>query len=298
MSEFISLPAPAKLNLMLNITGRRDDGYHLLQTVFRLLDFGDVIRFRVLDGSDIIRSQGNASIAANDDLIVAAARALQPHVPAASPAGAEIQLEKNIPLGAGLGGGSSDAASTLHALNRLWGCGLNVEQLAEIGLQLGADVPVFIHGQSAFAEGVGEILSPIELAPAWYLMVTPQVHVSTAEIFNASELTRDCPALKICDLLRTAHAQNGGESRGKYWGNVCTPVVRARYPEVDAAFRILDRVGEARMSGTGATVFVEFVTEQQVEQAKHELADRLPGQWNVVIARGIDASPVLRNLQQ
>jgi 4-diphosphocytidyl-2-C-methyl-D-erythritol kinase len=290
MSVSLRLPAPAKVNLMLHITGQREDGYHLLQTVFRFLDFGDEIEFSLTYDGKIQRLQGGPGITANDDLVVKAARLMQPLAGVGVSRGVDITVHKKIPVGAGLGGGSSDAATTLLALNQLWQCDLSTDVLADIGLQLGADVPVFVRGYTAFAEGVGEHLTPIELPPAWYLIVTPQVHVSTAEIFTASELTRDCPALKICDLLRA-----GDEA---VWDNVCTPVVSQRYPQVASALALLGEVASARMSGTGASVFAEFDSEQAAQKALAELTDDLPSDWNIVIAEGLETSPLQSKLKE
>ncbi len=280
MPTSLTLPAPAKLNLMLHITGRRDDGYHLLQTVFRFIDLCDRLQFTLRDDGRILRPAGGDGIAADEDLVVRAARLMQPHA-GIEAAGVEIRVHKTIPTGAGLGGGSSDAASTLLALNRLWQCGMNCEQLADLGLQLGADVPVFVHGRNAFAEGIGEHLQPIHLPSAWYLLVMPQVHVSTAEIFGVAELTRDCPSLKICDLLQA----------GSDWDNVCTPVVSQRYPQVARALQALQDFAQARMSGTGATVFAEFAEADSARQVQAKLD--LPDDWRVVVAQGLDASPLL-----
>lgn len=279
MTASLTLPAPAKLNLMLHITGRRADGYHLLQTVFRFIDLCDRLYFSLRDDGRILRPLGGDGIAAEDDLVVRAARLMQPHA-AGSAAGVEIRVHKQIPAGAGLGGGSSDAATTLLALNHLWHCDLALTQLAEIGLQLGADVPVFVHGFNAFAEGVGERLQPIALKPAWYLLVTPQVHVSTAEIFGAAELTRDCPSLKICDLLQP----------GSDWDNVCTPVVSRRYPQVARALAALQAIAPARMSGTGATVFAEFADADSARRAMAQL--EVPEDWLVTVVPGLNESPL------
>jgi 4-diphosphocytidyl-2-C-methyl-D-erythritol kinase len=196
--------------------------------------------------------------------------------------GVNIRLEKRIPVGAGLGGGSSDAATTLHALNSLWKLNLDVKQLAAIGLKLGADVPVFVHGFAAFAEGVGEQLQPVSVDQAWYLLITPDVHVSTAEIFSAPDLTRDCPAIKICDLSTTG------------WDNVCVPVVTRRYPEVDKALKLLDDFAEAKMSGTGASIFAQFASKQQAEQVLTELKTTADwtDSWRVFVCQGRNQSPL------
>ena len=273
-------PAPAKLNLMLRITGRRADGYHELQTVFQFLELCDDLRFEITSDGHISRSKGPANIRAEDDLVVRSARVLQQC--AGTRQGARISVVKRIPVGAGLGGGSSDAATTLHALNRLWQLNLGDDQLAEIGLGLGADVPVFVRGFAAFAEGIGERLQAVSPTESWYLLITPDVHVSTAEIFSDPDLTRDCPAIKICGLSTAA------------WDNVCVPVVTRRYPEVDKALKLLGSFAEAKMSGTGATVFAQFESRQEAERNLQQLratADWSEN-WQVFICRGKNRSPL------
>lgn len=273
-------PAPAKLNLMLHITGQRADGYHELQTVFQFLDIGDELRFEHRQDGKICRSQGDESVPAEDDLVVRAAAALQ----AASDCqmGVDIHLNKRLPMGAGLGGGSSDAATTLHALNKLWNLGLEHGELAEIGLKLGADVPVFIHGFAAFAEGIGEQLTPVDIEQPWYLVITPHVHVSTAEIFQDLELTRDCPTIKIRDLPASG------------WDNVCLPVVAKHYPQVAEAMEVLGQHAEARMSGTGASVFAAFDSEAEAQAVR----EKLPKEWASFIAKGLNESPLATLLRR
>jgi len=273
-------PAPAKLNLMLHITGRRADGYHELQTVFQFLDLCDELQFETSSNGQIERAEGPSLINAEDDLVVRSARALQQKSGTAQ--GVKIRIRKHIPVGAGLGGGSSDAATTLHALNRLWQLDLDVDQLADIGLSLGADVPVFVHGFAAFAEGIGEHLQPVTIDKNWFLLIAPDVHVSTAEIFSDPDLTRDCPAIKICDLSTTG------------WDNVCVPVVTRRYPEVDTALKLLGSFAEARMSGTGASVFAQFASEQQAEQVQTQLKTTADwaDSWQVFICQGRNLSPL------
>lgn len=281
-----SWPAPAKLNLLLHITGRRADGYHELQTVFQFLDYGDELKFVPRPDAQVQRVQDVAGVPAEDDLVVRAAIALQQATGCQQ--GVDIYLDKKLPMGAGLGGGSSDAATTLHALNCIWDCGLSDDALAEIGLKLGADVPVFVHGFAAFAEGIGEQLTPIELEQPWYLVITPDVHVSTAVIFNDLELTRDCPAIKICGLSDSG------------WDNVCLPVVVKHYPEVAEALEILGRYAEARMSGTGASVFAAFETEAEAKRVRDSLRDpasaAIPASWKDFIARGVNISPLKEKL--
>lgn len=281
-------PAPAKLNLMLHITGRRPDGYHELQTVFQFLDICDQLSFRVLAGGDIVRRDGPAGVAPDDDLVVRAAKALQ--AAAATSLGAEISLKKILPVGAGLGGGSSDAATTLHALNRLWSLGLDDQALAEIGLSLGADVPVFVRGFAAFAEGIGERLMPVYPPRPWYLVITPDVHVSTAEIFSDRELTRDCPALKICPPSTATRDPVLDDIRD----NVCAPVVVKRYPEVGRALDMLGEYAEARMSGTGASVFAGFDTKKAAESVLGCMRESgMPAAWKFFICRGCNESPLI-----
>ena len=270
-------PAPAKLNLFLRVTGRQPDGYHALQTVFRLLDWGDTVRLRpTLDG--VVRRVGSPmpGLDPEDDLTVRAARLLQKE--AKSQQGVEIVVEKRIPAGRGLGGGSSDAATTLVALDRLWGLGWRRERLATLGLQLGADVPVFVHGRNAWAEGVGERLVPIDLPPAWYLVVDPGVHAPTAGLFQAPELTRDAAPATIADFVS-----------GPGLGNVFEPVLRRREPAVEAAFAALARFGTPRLTGTGSACFVEFAEREAADEA---LA-RWPGGLHAWVAAGAARSRLL-----
>jgi len=276
MSE--AWPAPAKLNLFLHVTGRRPDGYHSLQTVFQLLDYCDEIRIEPTADGSIGRPEGLAGIAPEEDLVVRAAKLLQAESGCAL--GAEIRVRKRIPSGGGLGGGSSDAATVLVALNRLWRLGWPVERLAALGLRLGADVPVFVHGRSAWAEGVGERLSPVDLPPAWYLVVCPDCAVSTAEIFADPELTRDSPETTISGFLSA-----GGR-------NDCEPVVKRRYPAVAAALDWVaarSRGQPAKVTGTGGCVFAKFAAAADAGAA----LEGLPPQWTGFVARGIAASPLL-----
>ncbi|MGN6729527.1 MAG: 4-(cytidine 5'-diphospho)-2-C-methyl-D-erythritol kinase [Rhodanobacteraceae bacterium] len=268
-------PAPAKLNLFLRIVGRRADGYHLLQTVFRLLDWGDEIQLCVRDDGVIERVAGCGAINPEDDLAVRAARALQ--AATGTRLGAEIKVDKHIPAGAGLGGGSSDAATALVALNALWKTGLPPERLAEIGLALGADVPVFVHGRTAWAEGVGEQLTPLELPPRWYVVLDPCVHVSTAELFQAPELTRNAASATIAGFTSGAIRDNGFE-----------PVARARYREVAAALDWLGGWGVARLSGSGGAVFLEC----DDEASARGIAAHCPEEFTAMVARGVNVSPL------
>jgi len=270
-------PAPAKLNLFLHITGRRPDGYHELQTVFQFLDYGDDIRVTPRDDGVIHRIRGLAAIPEATDLAVRAARLLQQIC--GTGLGADIEVDKRIPLGGGLGGGSSDAATTLVALNRLWDCGLDVEALARLGRELGADVPVFVRGQAAWAEGIGEILTPIRLPDPWFVVLCPAISVATAEVFSLPHLRRDCPPITIRDFLAGADVKN-----------VCEPPVRARHPEVDAALRELAAFAPARLTGTGACVFAPFEREADARQVFAELS----GSWPGFVARGCNESPLRR----
>lgn len=271
-------PAPAKLNLFLHVTGRRADGFHLLQTVFQFLDYGDALCFTVRDDGVVRRINELPGVAADADLAVRAARLLQAETGCAL--GVDMAVEKVLPMGGGLGGGSSDAATTLVALNALWRLGLDEERLAALGLSLGADVPVFVRGRAAWAEGVGERLEPVDLPEPWYLVLVPPVGVATAAVFGAPELTRDCPPITIRDFLA---------GRG---GNVCEPVVRARFPAVAEALDWLDRFAPARMTGTGCCVFAAFADEE----GAREVVARLPAGWRGFVARGRNRSPLLERL--
>ena len=270
-----SWPAPAKLNLFLHITGQRADGYHLLQTVFQFLDFGDRLRFYPRDDDQVRRISDLPGVPEDADLVVRAARLLQQTCQHAR--GVDIEVDKQLPLGGGLGGGSSDAATTLMVLNHLWHCELDFEALVRLGLQLGADVPIFLNGQAAWAEGVGEELTPVDLPESWFVVLCPPITVSTAEVFSSPQLRRDCPPITIRDFLA------GGELH-----NVCEPLVRARYPEVDAALSDLDMYASARMTGTGACVYAAFDEETTARRAYEALAKK----WSGFVARGMNISPL------
>jgi 4-diphosphocytidyl-2-C-methyl-D-erythritol kinase len=276
MSDLTEYPAPAKLNLFLHVVGRRPDGYHLLQSVFRFVDFGDSLAFAVREDGAVRRTNALPGLDPERDLCVRAARLLQEA--SGCRLGVDITLEKRLPMGGGLGGGSSDAATTLLALNRLWGLNLSREALQRLGLKLGADVPVFIFGESAFAEGVGEILQPVALPPAWYVVLVPPVGVPTAEIFSSEELTRDTIPIKIA-AFSTGYGHNDLE-----------PVVCRKYPQVAATLAWLKAFGDARMTGSGACVFAGFATEQE---ARAVFAQR-PSDVEGFVARGLDQHP-LRN---
>lgn len=269
--------APAKLNLFLHITGRRSDGYHELQTLFQLLDFGDYMQFET-DRSGILSlhlsyADGlTQDVPLDNNLVLRAAELLR--VTAGEPTlGASITLEKRLPSGAGLGGGSSDAATCLGALNRLWQLDLSEDRLCEIGVKLGADVPVFIRGKSAWAEGIGERLQPVELGDSWYVVVSPNCSVSTAAIFCHEHLTRNSQAIKMADFL-------GGTAR-----NDCESVTRKLHPEVDQAFEILAPIADFRMTGTGSSLFARFDSEAAAREVLNTLPESLPG----FLAKGIDS---------
>lgn len=268
--------APAKLNLFLHITGRRADGYHELQTLFQLLDFGDSLIFEPTDAPGLSLHLDATStikdVPLDDNLILRAARLLLLH--SGKNIGARIQLSKHIPLGAGLGGGSSDAATTLLALNRLWGLNLSRGELSDLGLQLGADVPLFVQGRSAWAEGIGEQLEPVELPNAWYVVVMPRCQVATAQIFTQEHLTRNTSAIKMADFL-------AGRSR-----NDCESVTCGRYPEVKKALDWLGQHGPARMTGTGAAIFTRF----DDEPSARAVLDALPADQQGFVARGVNSS--------
>lgn len=268
------LPAPAKLNLFLRILGRRPDGYHDIQTAYQLLDYGDELVFRPRPDGEVVRVVGPPGVPAAEDLAIKAARRLQRA--AGCREGAEIEIRKRIPMGGGLGGGSSDAATTLLALNGLWGLGLGRSALAELGAGLGADVPVFVHGRSAWGEGIGTRLSPLDLPPRCYAVVKPPCDVATAEVFQAPELTRNSPPLTICGFL----------SDGA--GNDCLAVVRERFPAVAEALAWLGRHGEARLTGTGSCVFAGY---DEMAEAEAVIA-ALPADYSGFAARGIARSPL------
>jgi 4-diphosphocytidyl-2-C-methyl-D-erythritol kinase len=274
-----SWPAPAKLNLMLRVVGQREDGYHELQTVFQFIERQDELDFRLRDDGEIRLLSPAPGVPPETDLCYRSARALQQAT--GTRLGADITLHKRLPMGGGLGGGSSDAATTLVALNQLWDTGLAQTQLQSIGLRLGADVPIFIHGHAAWAEGIGEQFEPLEPPEHWYLILIPSCHVSTAEIFAQSDLTRHSPRIKIRDFL-------GGDSR-----NDCLPVVRRRHPQVAAALDWLNQYAAPRLTGTGACVFAAFDDGQQARAAHRALPANLEG----FVTRGINRSPLLERLQ-
>jgi 4-diphosphocytidyl-2-C-methyl-D-erythritol kinase len=271
-------PAPAKLNLCLHIVGRRDDGYHLLQSAMQLVDLCDELQFYQRPAGVIERISDNAGIPAESDLVVRAARLLAMRYEVFD--GVGIAIRKRIPVEGGMGGGSSDAATVLVALNSLWRLDLKLDQLSALALELGADVPFFVHGHSAWAEGVGERLTPCDLPERVYLVIKPQAGVSTAAVFQDPELTRNSPVTTIRDFLA-----GGGR-------NDCTPVVRKRSGEIAEALDWLDEFGEARLTGTGACVFVAMPDEATARSA---LA-RVPARWTGYVVRGLNRSPLLDRL--
>ena len=271
-------PAPAKLNLFLHITARRADGYHLLQTLFQFLDYGDSLDFRLRDDGRITRPAGPAGIAEADDLAVRAAQLLRER--SGTQQGADLHLHKRLPHQAGLGGGSSDAATTLVALNRLWDARLSTAELAALALKLGADVPVFVYGQAAWAEGVGEILTPADPPEPWYLVIQPDCRIATREIFQAPDLTRNSAPITIASFY-------AGDGHNDF-----EAVVRKRYPAVADALDWLNRRALARLTGSGACVFAAFEREAD---ARRELSG-LPHGWRGFVARGRNRSPLLDRL--
>ena len=252
MKAMIRVPSPAKLNLFLHITGRRDNGYHELQSIFQLIDLYDWLEFTQTDDQQI-QIDGLNDIALEQNLIYRATQILKPY--AKQPSGLKISIEKHIPMGAGLGGGSSNAASTLIVLNQLWHCGLNTEQLAELGVQLGADVPIFVHGKNAWAEGIGEHLTFIDLDQKQYIVLKPDCFISTQLLFSQKTLTRDAKPTKFCAY----------QLKPSDFGNCFEPLARSLYLEVDEAMQYLNQFGTAKLTGTGACVFVEVTANMDVE---------------------------------
>ncbi|MDZ5604763.1 4-(cytidine 5'-diphospho)-2-C-methyl-D-erythritol kinase [Pseudomonas sp. RP23018S] len=275
----LTLPAPAKLNLWLHILGRRDDGYHLLETVFQFLDHADELRFALREDGQIRLHHSLASVPHDSNLIVRAARQLQQQ--SGCRLGADIWLDKVLPMGGGIGGGSSDAATTLLGLDHLWQLGWSPDRLATLGLALGADVPVFVRGHAAFAQGVGEQLTPVDPVEPWYVVLVPQVSVSTAEIFSHPELTRDSLPLKMRPVPE-------GNSR-----NDCQPVVEQRYPEVRNSLISLGKYTEARLTGTGSCVFGAFPSKAEADKVLALLSETQTG----FVAKGCNTSMLHRKLQ-
>lgn len=277
-------PSPAKLNLFLYITGRRADGYHTLQTLFQFLDYGDTLSLEPRSDGEIRLLTPVDGVAHEDNLIVRAARLLMKaaaeHGRLPVGCGADIRIEKRLPMGGGLGGGSSNAATVLVALNHIWQCGLSLEELAALGLTLGADVPVFVRGHAAFAEGIGEILTPVEPAEKWYLVVHPGVSIPTPVIFNDPDLPRNTPKRSIETLLKCE------------FSNDCEVIARKRFREVDAALSWLLEYAPSRLTGTGACVFAEFDTESRARQ----VLEQAPEWFNGFVAKGVNLSPLHQSM--
>ncbi|WP_232366315.1 4-(cytidine 5'-diphospho)-2-C-methyl-D-erythritol kinase [Aliidiomarina halalkaliphila] len=275
-----TLPAPAKLNLFLHITGRRHDGYHELETLFQFLDYGDELSFQVLADDVVEVTPELPEVPLESHLVYRAAQLLRPY--RKQPQGVRIHVDKHLPMGGGVGGGSSNAATTLLALNRLWQLGLSTEELADLGLSLGADVPIFVHGHAALARGVGEHFTPAFPEQAWYVVVHPGVHVSTAEIFQHPDLPRNTPPIQ------------GPIENWQSFHNDCENLVCSVYPQVASARQWLLNYAPSRLTGTGACVFASFSTKTAAQQALHALPDSYRG----FVARGVNQSPVLSALKQ
>ena len=288
--QAVELPAPAKLNLFLHVVGRRADGYHELQTVFQFIGLADRVRIARRADALLRRTTAIPGVAEADDLVIRAAQRLRDECGIEE--GADIGVEKRIPLGGGLGGGSSDAASTLVGLNRLWGLGMDADRLAALAAGLGADVPVFVHGLAAWAEGVGERLVPVVLEQPWYVLIVLPFAVSTADVFRSRALTRNTPRLRISRLLPSG--TEGRESSARIERliavarNDCEPVVREMHPQVGEALDWLSRYSRARMTGTGATVFAPSGTRERAV----EIARAVPPPWRGLVARGMNRSPL------
>ena len=270
-------PAPGKLNLFLHVTGRREDGYHLLQTFFHFFDFGDSLYFDINQSGELRRLTEIEGVPQEQDLIIRAAKMLQEASECTK--GADIKIIKRLPMGGGIGGGSSDAATTLVALNKLWGVDMSLEELAKIGIKLGADVPIFIHGQAAWAEGIGEEISYLDTSEPYYLIIKPDCSVPTAQIFSHPGLTRDSQKLKISAFRRGL-------------GNDCEEVVRSLYPQVAEALDWLSTFQTAELTGTGACIFAAFETKEQAE----EVAGKAPAKWDTIVARGLNYSPLNKKI--
>ena len=272
------LPCPAKINLFLHITGRRSDGYHELQTLFQLLDHGDTLYLSPRDDGALQFNSDLPGVTDNNNLILRAARLLRDYT--GCQRGADIAIDKVLPMGGGIGGGSSDAATTLLGLNHLWQLQLSIDDLAQLGLQLGADVPVFVHGNTAWAEGIGEVLQAIDTPERWYLVVRPPCEVATAEIFSHEQLTRDTSPIKIAAFLEGAT------------GNSCQKLVRRLYPDVDKALIWLDQFATAKLTGTGSCVFASFDNKSAATAVLRELPKGMIG----FVAKGVKRSPLHNTL--
>jgi 4-diphosphocytidyl-2-C-methyl-D-erythritol kinase len=284
----LTLPAPAKLNLMLHIVGQRPDGYHNLQTLFQILDFGDTLSLENQPGLDITLNCSTTELTTPDNLVIKAARALQ--ASSNTDQGARLYLDKRLPLGGGVGGGSSDCATALLGLNRLWSLNFSLNQLTQIGRSLGADVPLFVRGQSAWAEGIGDRLTPVNLPEHWFVVVHPGIHVSTAELFRHPQLTRHTPVSTIRSAL-------GGAGRNDF-----EHVARALYPEIDHAFGQLAQFrtahsGPVRLSGSGACIFLKTESDMTAQHILNLIQQQNPN-YSGFIARGLNQSPLQRTLDE
>ncbi|OFA00290.1 4-(cytidine 5'-diphospho)-2-C-methyl-D-erythritol kinase [Duganella sp. HH101] len=292
MTSLKNCPAPAKLNLFLHVNGRRADGYHLLQTVFQLIDHGDTLHFDLRDDAAIRRVTDLPGVPEESDLIVRAARLLQAEVlrrTGALPRGVDIAIDKVLPMGGGLGGGSSDAATTLMALNALWQAGLSKEELMALGLPLGADIPFFIFGETAFAEGVGEAMRPVQAPDCWYVVIEPGVAVPTAAIFCSEHLTRDTPVVIITDFSSHLENRNGLKGFGK---NDLQQVATKLFPPVAEAIEWLSAYGDARMTGSGACVFSAVATEAEADA----VLAKVPAKWKAWKAKALNRHPIIAKL--
>lgn len=274
-------PSPAKLNLFLHILGKQENGYHSLQSLFQMLEHGDRLAFKVTDDNAVTMHEPLNGVPDSENLIIRAANLLKPHAENKS-AGTVITLEKVLPMGGGIGGGSSNAATTLVALNHLWNCELSDSELAELGLRLGADVPIFVYGKTAFAQGVGEDITPCAQPEYWYLVVNPGIHISTAEVFSAPDLPRDTPAI---------HWDDYHYERTR---NDCQEIVCNRYPEVAKLLQWLVHYAPSRMTGTGACVFATFTDQNLARQVQA----MLPAPWQSFVAKGVNQSPLKQKLQE
>ncbi|MFZ6654170.1 4-(cytidine 5'-diphospho)-2-C-methyl-D-erythritol kinase [Undibacterium sp. TJN19] len=282
MQKLENCPAPAKLNLFLHVTGRRADGYHLLQTAFQLIDHCDYLDFAVREDGQIVRTNDIEGVPADSDLIVRAARLLQQQT--ACPLGADLTLHKHLPMGGGLGGGSSDAATALMALNHLWKTGLSRAELMKTGLQLGADVPFFLFGENAFAEGVGEELQPLDTPACWFVVLEPGVQVPTPAIFSAKGLTRNTKPVRIADFSSTKELD---------WKNDLQTVACALFPQVGEAIQWLSGYGDAKMTGSGACVFCAFADEASADSVLKQVPDR----WVSWKAKALSRHPMALKLR-
>ncbi len=275
MTKTLELKSPAKLNLNLHIVGRRPDGYHLLESYFQLIDLSDTIRFSIAEHQGINIEPAMPGVDTKNNLIFMAAQSLRELVNKPT-LGVNISIEKKLPMGGGIGGGSSNAATTLIALNHLWNLNLTNAQLCSLGLTLGADIPVFIHGNSAWVEGVGDIITPVDREERWYVLIHPQIHISTSDIFNHPQLTRNTPNIKVSTVLDGAGH------------NDCEAVVKKLYPEVDYSLKCLSKFAPARLTGTGSCVFAEFKDRKSAVSAQAQLPKTLKS----FVTRGINESPL------